>query len=766
MRLIKIALVLAVQLCCSPSFAERGLWTFDSDPGLSENRGSDTNFQWSISNGQMNLAMTREAYPQRVYMPLSTMYDNNSHMYRVRTRFMITTASSASVLIGFFNSSKWNLKNTDAHVCFDIYSNIYQPGGYFGSGYNHMFETVSLNTWYVLEMDYKATNPTMGFYLYEGDGVTLINGTRYSTNGMYDGVDVVGFGNEDRSASSAVEAVIVDWLSWAINESLLPDPVPSEPPDPFTPRYAPIPEPDTYTAGLWLLDESEGPVGEENWGIYDQSGNGNHGVREPIGSLSQRPQYTTDVPFAETWNYSLDFGSHTNARVEIPDSTSLDITGSLTLEAWVNMNSISGEQHLVSKRNSSGPDSGYWLKWSASSQAFLFYVGTTSGVQSVESQSFSPGTAAWYHIAGVHDAVAGENRLYINGQLNNSAASDPIIITNDEWLVFGNRPNLSAPANARLDEIRISRQVLQPWEFGYHGTFGPANIIFGDEFESYSSYSEMISRSGGDRNHWKVTSSGAGAANLVTSRSYTPTHSVFLQYLNAAPGVNHELTLYYNLPVAHTREEPLISQSGWVSFTGEENVRLIFECQMWPGYDETHYGLTNELCAGSIEYWGDTQTWRYEPLNGGTVTFTNPIDYTSSLDNWHYYKVILDFSQHEYVSFQFDNDIWDISGNAMRRTPYGWEGLLPTIDFECRLYELASEPTQTYTAQWCVDNAVLSIENCLEPGDFNHDCIFDLADFAYLSQYWLDEGASVFDLDGDNSINLEDLDDFLTRWLH
>ena len=764
------ALSLFIAIGMSPlALAERAVWAFDTDPGLLERHdGSDSNFQWNVSGGTLTITTTREAAVQRVYFPLAGSYGNES-TFRIRMRFRVASASYAACVAGFFRASdSSNLNAGDTHIGPDFEDVTNYPRVYSGCGLDRPDPgpSVDVGTWYIMEYDYEPFASDWGATLFDDNG-TPIETLRRPTCGTTP-ADVFAFANEDRSQAGAAITLVFDWVSWSVNEPLLPDPIPS---DPFEPLYAPIPQPDDQVVALWLLDETNGPAGEENWGIYDQSGHGNHGFRAPISAINNagdtgEPDYTSDVPNVAAWNSSLNFGTGASAHVEIPDSATLDLTGDFTVEIWVSLNTLTGvNQYLVSKRNAPGGTGGYILEWTGGSKLFYFTVGTSAGYQSVASQSFTPTIGQWVHLAGVHDASAGEIRLYINGQLNNSNTAEAVVNTNNDPLWLGNWVGGGKPADAKLDEVRLSNRIVPSGELGFFNVFGPERIIFGDEFESYSSYNEMLSRSGGQRNHWNVTHSGAGSGNLVNTYSYTPSHSTFLQYLNAAPAVNHELTLYYNLPVAHTRQEPLISQSGWVSFTGEENVRLIFECQMWPGFDTTYYGLTNELCAGSIEYWGDTKTWRYEPLNGGTVTFTNPITYGGDLNTWHYYKVILDFSTYEYVSFQFDNDIWDLSGNLMRRTPYGYDGLLPTIDFECRLYELASEPTQSYTAQWCVDNAVLAVEKCLESTDFNQDCSVDYQDHSYLAAHWDESGKSVFDLNSNQVVDLADLFEFVNQWL-
>ncbi len=772
-RLGLFLLFLAITMKSPTVTAERALWTFDSDPGLLERHdGSDGNFQWSLSHGTLTVTTTREAAVQRVYVPLSGGPYGNESTFRIRLRFRVLSPSFAACVVGFFTAADTgNLGGTGAHIGPDVEGTVNYPFMWSGCGFQRADPgpTISGNTWYIIEYDYAPWAATWGATLFD-DEQTVLQTERFTTCGTPP-ADVFAFANEERSQASAAITVQFDWVSWAVNEALLPDPEPDpEPDDPLKPYYAPIPVPDAEVVGLWLLDETNGPPGEENWGIYDQSGHGNHGFRAPISAInnagnSSEPDYTSDAAVTASWNSSLNFGTSTAAYVEIPDSPSLDLTGDLTVETWVKLNSLGGaDQYLVSKRNIGGAESGYFLEWASGSQTFQFHVGTSAGYEGVISENVVAVAGEWIHLAGVHDARWGEVRLYINGQLNKTAVADPVVTTNDDPLWLGNWAAGGKPANAKLDEVRLSRRVVPPSELGYHHVFGPERIIFGDAFETYADTGELLSRSGGDRNHWKASVDGPEATfGLITAHSYSADHSILSQFLNAQAG-GQLVAPYYNKPVAATRDEPLIATSGWVSFTGEENVRLFFQNQIWTGV-ETHYDVTLTNLAGGIQYWGDTRTWKYEAAGGGTVPFSHPIDYTGDLDNWHYYRFVMDYDQKEYVSFQFDNDLWDLMGKPFLVLPEFFDpSILPVVDHNIRLLELpgASYP---HTAQFALDDAAISIVKPLGSPDVFEDCFVDLKDFSLLAAHWDESGKSILDLSGDELINLADLLVMVEAWL-
>ncbi|MGI9428690.1 MAG: LamG-like jellyroll fold domain-containing protein [Bythopirellula sp.] len=518
---------------------------------------------------------------------------------------------------------------------------------------------------------------------------------------------------------------------------------------------APIPTPNPEVVGQWLLDETEGPTGEENWGIYDQSGHGNHGYRDPLGTLAERPTYSTDTPNPTppdptSWNHSLDFSLGSKARVEIPDSGSLDLTGDFTVETWINFSSLSGDQWFAGKRNIGGPESCYWLEWDTSDAQVNFFVGTSAGYERARSQSFTPNTGQWYHIAGVHDATAGEVRLYIDGQLNNTSPAQSTVLTNNAPLYFGAWTGNQLPANAKLDDVRISNRVVPPEALTLHNSHGPARVIFGDSYETYAPLGDWFARAGGARNHWRtIEETSAVSIDPTAAHSHSPGHSLLLQHTDADRSTDHEGSLYYNLPVAATRGAPIVGMTGWVSFANIDNVRLFWDQQVWTG-GETHYDVTQTLLIGGMTYFGNTKTWSVDP--------DYPIEYSESLDDWHYYNLVIDYEKKEYVAFQFDNDVWDMRGQAISVLPGFFDpSLLPTIDHNIRLLELASadRPADPWSAQFAQDDPQLIVYH---PGDFDNDGDVDELDFEVMKLHWLQSVpiGTLGDVNFDGKVDLQD----------
>ena len=122
----------------------------------------------------------------------------------------------------------------------------------------------------------------------------------------------------------------------------------------------------------------------------------------------------------------------TNDFVNIGDDTSLDITNSITLSAWINAGSIN--QHALLVGRDDGVNRNYYLDLFTDEKIFWNCKGL-SDTQVGSSTTISANE--WYHIAGTYD---GSNlKIYINGILEDSDASTGSIDNDDVSFTIGAR---------------------------------------------------------------------------------------------------------------------------------------------------------------------------------------------------------------------------------------------------------------------------------------------------------------------------------------
>jgi len=188
--------------------------------------------------------------------------------------------------------------------------------------------------------------------------------------------------------------------------------------------------------------------------------------------------------------YSLDFDG-TDDYVEVQHSSSLNISGALTISAWVYFDDLSGFPMIVNKRASTG-------------HAYQFYstsnkLAFTNGTAATSTTSLSTNT--WYHVAVV--ANSGTATFYLNGSSDGSGSIASTMPTNTENVWLGGMSWASNYLNGRLDEVAIFNTALNSTQI--------ASMISSNEPADLSSLSPVSWWRMGDNN-------GAGTATTLVDQ--------------------------------------------------------------------------------------------------------------------------------------------------------------------------------------------------------------------------------------------------------
>jgi hypothetical protein len=94
----------------------------------------------------------------------------------------------------------------------------------------------------------------------------------------------------------------------------------------------------------------------------------------------------------------------------------VDTSASFSVAAWVNLSGTTGFHTVASQDGSQG--SGFYLQYSGADNAWAFAMlgsDTADATPTRAVSPFPPTVGGWTHLAGVHDAAAGQIRLYVNG---------------------------------------------------------------------------------------------------------------------------------------------------------------------------------------------------------------------------------------------------------------------------------------------------------------------------------------------------------------
>ena len=224
------------------------------------------------------------------------------------------------------------------------------------------------------------------------------------------------------------------------------------------------------TIAHWRFEEGIAGNGPTT-AIQDSSGNGLHGTA--YGGLT----YTGNTPNSslpqtgDTNTLALTFDGGASTRVVVDDDPLFELTGSFTLEAYINLAALPAtgfQWEILFRGDSRGGLDPYYLDVWDGKVRFTINEEPSGGVRV---EAAAPALNQWTHIAGVLDDDTGLMALYFDGVLVDStvtalrpfASLDP---TQNPGLSIGGYPdNHYGPFRGIIDEVRISDEALSPDQF-------------------------------------------------------------------------------------------------------------------------------------------------------------------------------------------------------------------------------------------------------------------------------------------------------------
>lgn len=201
--------------------------------------------------------------------------------------------------------------------------------------------------------------------------------------------------------------------------------------------------PSTGLVAAYSFEEGSGST------TADVSGQGNPGV---ISGAS----WSTQGKFGNALYFN-----GANSWVTINDSPSLDLTNSMTLEAWVYPTSaMSGWRAVINKEQPGGFGAAYYLAANSNLNQPELAVYTTDWHKLYGGPSLNANQ--WIHLAGTYDGTT--LRLYVNGnQVSSQPQTGGIDVTNGVLRIGGNS-YWGEFFQGRIDEVRIYNRALSASE--------------------------------------------------------------------------------------------------------------------------------------------------------------------------------------------------------------------------------------------------------------------------------------------------------------
>jgi len=203
--------------------------------------------------------------------------------------------------------------------------------------------------------------------------------------------------------------------------------------------------------GLWRFNEGSGVTAE------DTSGNGNHGTLM-LGANYAAGQSGTSLIMTQPTKW-----------VQVGDSSSLNLTGPMTLAAWISPVSVR-TQTVLSKAVNQQAD-GFELSLSNSGKVFARFNQRSSGdAYRVDSISSYPTNGSWMHVVATYDGS--QIRLYINGALQATKSASFTVNVNNLSLGIGADAIGGRGMPGRIDDALVANRAFTPGEVSalYGGT--------------------------------------------------------------------------------------------------------------------------------------------------------------------------------------------------------------------------------------------------------------------------------------------------------
>jgi hypothetical protein len=253
----------------------------------------------------------------------------------------------------------------------------------------------------------------------------------------------------------------------------------------------------------WKFDENTGTTAN------DSSGNNN------TGTLTTSPTWTTGKTGS---GVNL---SPSNSYVSVADSSSLNITGDLTISTWVKPNAVDSTARLImGKGNTSATTSRqYGMRLSAANQWQAFvYSGSTT--YSVADTTTTPSTSRWDQLTVVRDATANTLKFYTNGILRGSASSvtGSLNSTNNIFAIGREGSSASNYFGGMVDNMRIYNYARTPaqvaWEYNRGGPIAHYKL---DECQGTTANNSALFGSETAGNNGTITIGASGSNTSVGS---------------------------------------------------------------------------------------------------------------------------------------------------------------------------------------------------------------------------------------------------------
>ena len=280
-------------------------------------------------------------------------------------------------------------------------------------------------------------------------GLTLyLDGIAHTAPFVYD--TLIGFNHTIEARNQTIGTNTYNFASWSDGGTqqhtiVVPSVAPQQPIRRTTTTVA-------GPAAAYAFDESAGTT------TADASG---HGL---TGTLVNGPTFSAGKGGGFGNAIMLD---GTNDFVNLGNPTALQLTGSMTVSAWINSSAFPFDDAAIVSKRGSGPLIGFQLDTSVDTgpRTIGFKLTNSSGGQMIRYGATTLQANTWYYVTGVYDAAAQTMHVYLNGQLDDGVLQGTVTSTQQNSTLnvnIGQRPGSPGTYNFNglIDDVRIYNRPL------------------------------------------------------------------------------------------------------------------------------------------------------------------------------------------------------------------------------------------------------------------------------------------------------------------
>ncbi|HEX5874779.1 MAG TPA: LamG-like jellyroll fold domain-containing protein, partial [Pyrinomonadaceae bacterium] len=210
----------------------------------------------------------------------------------------------------------------------------------------------------------------------------------------------------------------------------------------------------------------------------------------------------------------------TSSYVSVPNSSSVNISGPITIEAWIKVNAITSNYQEIVYRHSwqvSGTGGGYEFSITNAGKLRLdLYQSHNQYTTAIGGTTITTGT--WHHVAGVWDG--NQTRLYLNGVLDGSLWTTNGPASGNSPLKIGLNTGGTYYFGGLIDEVRISAAAL--YSSNFSPGLGPAN-----QTRAYWKFDGQTANDfSGNGNHGTLQGGATYSTNVPAVSNNAPTVTI------------------------------------------------------------------------------------------------------------------------------------------------------------------------------------------------------------------------------------------------